>query len=347
MAAGYEVSRMHMAEACGLLRHPDGPSRIAASGPTSAVYGLGDADAVRVERATGLSACEVQAMTWSRFVGTAVRSELIEASPRERFRVMKASWIDPRELRFCPSCIDEKDGRWPLEWCTPWAFACLRHGCYLLAECPTCRTPIRAGVRLGQGVCRGFEKHHLTDAVTWRCGMEYRKMQAPDLQDKLLAYLQRLLDSHLSSTRQEFVHARGDFADLAAMAEFALFLAAPEHLDGADPVVVQSFAEFRRRSALTHGGPMLEEAEPMVRTAGLRIASQIVFSDNPWATARAIADFASRPLASRARPLHEAWLKRPPQDTTERLEGIVRSVRIAAPSTRGPDGRILERALYE
>ncbi|WP_233289591.1 hypothetical protein [Streptomyces microflavus] len=177
--------------------------------------------------------------------------------------------------------------------------------------------------------------------------MEYRKMQAPDLQDRLLAYLQRLLDSHLSSTRQELVHARGDFADLAAMAEFALFLAGPEHLDGADPVVVQSFAEFSRRSALTHGGPILEEAEPMVRTAGLRIASQIVFSDNPWATAREIADFATRPLASRARPLHEAWLKKPPQDTTERLARIVRSVRIAAPSTRGPDGRILERALYE
>lgn len=338
---------MDMAEACGLLRPGDGPSRIAASGPTSAVYGLGDADAVRVELATGLSAVEVQAMTWLHFVGTAVRSELIDAGPRERFRVMKASWIDPRELRFCPSCIDEKDGRWPLEWCTPWAFACLRHGCYLLAECPACRTPIRAGVRLGQGGCRGSEKHRLTDVVTWRCGMEYRKMQAPALQDRLLVDLQRLFENHLSSPRQEPARARGDLADLAAMAEFALFLAAPEHLDGADPVVVDGFTEFSRRSALTYGGPMLEEAEPMVRTAGLRIASQIVFSDDPWATARAIADFASRPLAARVRPLHEAWLKRPPRDTTERMARIVRAVRVAAPSTRGPDGRILERALYE
>ncbi|WP_411089966.1 hypothetical protein [Streptomyces sp. 061-3] len=50
--------------------------------------------------------------------------------------------MDPTELRLCPTCIDQRDGRRPLVWSTPWAFACLHHECYLLAACPVCREPV-------------------------------------------------------------------------------------------------------------------------------------------------------------------------------------------------------------
>ncbi|MCX4907442.1 TniQ family protein [Streptomyces sp. NBC_00878] len=59
------------------------------------------------------------------------------------------------ELRFCPACVDERRGRRPLDWSTPWAFACLRHGRCLLAACSTWREPVRAGgVGLGHDRCR-------------------------------------------------------------------------------------------------------------------------------------------------------------------------------------------------
>lgn len=50
----------------------------------------------------------------------------------------------PRLLgsRFCPACLTENDGRWPLTWRSPWTFACIRHGVLLLDACPACfKTP--------------------------------------------------------------------------------------------------------------------------------------------------------------------------------------------------------------
>lgn len=40
--------------------------------------------------------------------------------------------------RFCPACLAERDGRWRLWWRLRWAFACPRHACLLVDECPTC-----------------------------------------------------------------------------------------------------------------------------------------------------------------------------------------------------------------
>ena len=342
MATMHDVPRKDMARACGLLGPGDKATRIADSGPSSVTYGLSDADAARAEQATGLEAEDLQRMTWLRFLDTAVKSELANAAPRNRFGVMKASWIDPRELRFCPSCIQETDGRWFLEWCTPWAFACLRHGCYLLSECPTCHTVLRTGdVKLANGRCRGVDRHRLLGSITWRCSIEYRKMQAPAMRDDSLAKLQLLLEQHLAWPQPRSDQAKDDLADLTAMAEFALYVAAPEHLNGADPVVRESFTEFCTTTTLGNYRTIQGNPSPMVRTAALRVAAQIVFSTDPWSSARRIADFASRPLASHVLPLHQAWLKQRPKDTTRRLERIVRSARVAAPSIRTPDRRVV------
>ena len=40
--------------------------------------------------------------------------------------------------RFCPACLAERDGRWLLWWRLRWAFACPKHACLLVDECPTC-----------------------------------------------------------------------------------------------------------------------------------------------------------------------------------------------------------------
>ncbi|WP_405481255.1 TniQ family protein [Streptomyces anulatus] len=340
LAAEYDVPRNQIAEACGIVRTGKA-LRVTDSGPGSVMHGFGDADLIRMEQATGLSRDKTQAMTWQRFTGTVINPQLANDARGNRFRVMKANWVDPRELRFCPACIEETGGRWPLEWSTPWTFACQRHNCYLLAECPACRTPLRAGtVNFRKGTCQGKQRHRLTDAIK-RCEAEYRNWQAPTLRDEVLVELQHLLEKHLISAQPDTRYIQGDFADLIAMANFALWVAQPEHLNSADPAVAEAFAEFCAAAMTGTGRSLYREPKPMARTAALRVASEIVFSSDPWSSAREIIDFASRPLPVQALPLHQAWRKRPPQGTTGRLERIVRSMRIAAPAVRTLDGLII------
>lgn len=41
--------------------------------------------------------------------------------------------------RFCPRCLRENGGRWPLWWRLRWAFACPTHQCLLTDYCSSCR----------------------------------------------------------------------------------------------------------------------------------------------------------------------------------------------------------------
>ncbi|WP_405802782.1 TniQ family protein [Streptomyces sp. NBC_01187] len=44
-----------------------------------------------------------------------------------------------RHSRFCPRCLVETGGRWPLAWRLPSTFACWRHHSLLVDHCPGCR----------------------------------------------------------------------------------------------------------------------------------------------------------------------------------------------------------------
>jgi hypothetical protein len=155
-------------------------------------------------------------------------------------------------------------------------------------------------------------------------------MQAPALRDPLLIGLQGRLDAHLADAEPSTGVARADLADLAAMADLALFLATPAHLSGADSAVLERFTAFSRRYSASSGRLMhrkdREAPDILVRTACLRIAAKIVFDEDPLNTALALADFKSRPLARPVRLLHQSWLKRRPQGTTARLAEVVGAV---------------------
>ena len=106
-------------------------------------------------------------------------------------------------------------------------------------------------------------------------------------------------------------------------------------------LVADGFTDLCTRSNQGNYPTRIAGIKPKARTAALRIAAQILFSGDPWSAARAIVDFAARPLPVRALPLNEAWRKRPPQDTTRLLARIVESVRVAVPFVKGHDGRVL------
>lgn len=72
-------------------------------------------------------------LTLQRYHGTAV---LID--PETHQLTSAAPWTRRAGSRFCPYCLDDNHGRWPLQWRLGWAFACPLHHCLLADACPTC-----------------------------------------------------------------------------------------------------------------------------------------------------------------------------------------------------------------
>jgi hypothetical protein len=68
-------------------------------------------------------------------------------------------WGRPRGSRFCPECLADSGGRWPLTRRLGWSFACLTHHRLLADRCPDCGRVQRQ---------RPFSRHGLP--VPGRCG---------------------------------------------------------------------------------------------------------------------------------------------------------------------------------
>jgi hypothetical protein len=97
-------------------------------------------EATVLERATGVGAEVLTAMTLERYDGLAVaihrdRRALAAWFPAGRFRAARA--------RYCPACLADDDGRGPVTWRLPWSFACPLHRVLLLDLCPRCHRPPR------------------------------------------------------------------------------------------------------------------------------------------------------------------------------------------------------------
>jgi DNA-binding transcriptional ArsR family regulator len=69
-----------------------------------------------------------------------------------------------RGSRYCPSCLAERDGRWPLAWRLGWTFACTTHHVLLCDTCPACgQAPRGRAGRAGlnpPGTCPNTIKRH-------------------------------------------------------------------------------------------------------------------------------------------------------------------------------------------
>ncbi|MBB4854032.1 hypothetical protein HNP40_001412 [Mycobacteroides chelonae] len=87
-----------------------------------------------ITMATGLPDAQLQAMTLSHYDGTGLKI-LQDIGRADR----AFPWGRSRFSRYCPHCLRDNGGRWQLFWRLGWAFACEKHHCLLLDECPTCR----------------------------------------------------------------------------------------------------------------------------------------------------------------------------------------------------------------
>lgn len=92
---------------------------------------LTDAQAGRVEQATGIPAAQFHEMTRMRFARHAIRRT---RNGRISVRCAAAGTAG----RFCPECLADSGGRWRMSWQFPFAFACTRHRRILVDACPAC-----------------------------------------------------------------------------------------------------------------------------------------------------------------------------------------------------------------
>lgn len=91
------------------------------------------------ETATGVGASVLQSMTLD-----PVERIVMAQATLPRSSISSMLWLNPgRRSRFCPECLRENGGRWYLCWRLRWAFACLRHACLLVDNCPDCGRPQR------------------------------------------------------------------------------------------------------------------------------------------------------------------------------------------------------------
>ena len=95
-----------------------------------------------VSAATGIPVDRLHSMTLSVYDGTA-----LELIPDRRVVNRGRLWALSTGSRFCPACLVESNGRWPLRWRLSWSVACTKHNVLLAHACPDCGTRPYAQLR--------------------------------------------------------------------------------------------------------------------------------------------------------------------------------------------------------
>jgi hypothetical protein len=90
-------------------------------------------EADRLARITGTDTALLHAMTLRRYDGYAL-------ALHDTRRVVRRVRLWGRGVgsRYCPRCLAEGDGRWPLRWRLTWSIACAHHHVLLAHTCPAC-----------------------------------------------------------------------------------------------------------------------------------------------------------------------------------------------------------------
>ena len=141
-----------------------------------------------------------------------------------------------RGSRYCPQCLAERDGRWPLAWRLGWVFACTAHAVLLCDTCPACgQVPRSRTGRTANGLpgsCAGIIKRDE------RCGADLRKPAARQLapcHPALAAqhWIATLLTA-AATAGADGTEARSTLSDLGIVASW-LLRQAPAGLAGSGP----------------------------------------------------------------------------------------------------------------
>ncbi|WP_447587375.1 TniQ family protein [Microbacterium lacticum] len=132
LAAANRATIAEVGCALGLIEQRHGTAVSATSWMANAwATELTDAQAGRVEQATGIPAAQFQEMTRMRFARHAIRRT-------RNGRISVRCAAGGTAGSYCPECLADSGGRWRMSWQFPFAFACARHRRILVDACPAC-----------------------------------------------------------------------------------------------------------------------------------------------------------------------------------------------------------------
>lgn len=214
--------------------------------PASMVQQLTREQADVLHQVSGVSGQALTAMTLQPFEGLTVH---FRASRRGLAR--PPAWrFHGSSSRYCPMCLAQTAGRWPLAWRQPWSFACTVHRCLLLERCPACQQTVRAhGISVGgptrpAGCTRGRYHAHSSGRSRIPCGFCLAEAPVVSLPpDGLLLAAQQHTDVLLREVTIRPDAARQRLQDLYALGWRALAGTA-RYPQAAPPVVSQVLAEI-------------------------------------------------------------------------------------------------------
>ncbi|MET8337815.1 TniQ family protein [Streptosporangium canum] len=199
-----------------------------------------------LQRATGLAPQALVAMTLEPYDGLTVTFDKKRPTAMRRPPHWRSFGSSPR---YCPGCLSESGGRWPLAWRQPWSFACLRHHCLLLEWCPACEQPVRvSGTRVGgpsqPGLCtRGRHHHQGTRRSRVACNFPLDQAPIHDLPPHgFVLAAQRHIDILLAALIDAPRPAREELSDLYALG-WRTLAALTRHLEQAPAVAHRVLAE--------------------------------------------------------------------------------------------------------
>ncbi len=208
LAAANRATIAEVGCALGLIEQRDGAAVSATWWMANAwATELTDAQAGRVEQATGIPAAQFQEMTRMRFARHAIRRT---RNGRISVRCAAAGTAG----RFCPDCLADSGGRWRMSWQFPFAFACARHRRILVDACPACgRHPRQVGHPLAvipvPGQCHNRVPDAGTGPIASRCRADLTVDAEPIPASETVMHAQRMMMRVVSTGEGRF----GIYAD--------------------------------------------------------------------------------------------------------------------------------------
>jgi hypothetical protein len=194
-------------------------------------------EAAVLAASTGIAPERLHAMTLKTYDGHVVR---VNDAVHE---LVQAVWWSPRRFsRFCPACLAESEGRWPLRWQLAWSFVCTCHRMPLAHDCPCCGRLQRTRVKVRAGADR-------PGSQCPRCQTDLAAATGQTLaEDHPVLAAQRRIDEVLhaveSGTQAPLLPAASTlFTDLTAMCRWLLRISTAEDFARFSDQAVQARAE--------------------------------------------------------------------------------------------------------
>lgn len=171
------VSTRQMLTVLGMAPPPDYTQRL--------VYGIAPDRLRRIEQAAGLPPGRLDA---------AVGDQISVVSP-----------LGSRGSRFCPPCLAESHGRWPLAWRLNWTIACPRHRVLIHDVCPSCHTPARRTLTGGNAPLPAASCARAVRYKRQRCGADLTTAPCVPVGAEILE-VQHWIDQLLTDLRATASH---------------------------------------------------------------------------------------------------------------------------------------------